>query len=160
MLKWLKQRGCVFTADTCAAAAGSLRTLSVLQYLHSQGVALEASTMVEAMKYDGILPVLQWLYEHGCPLSEAAALEAAKFANLDILSWLHSKDCPCDYQNLCFRALLRGDTFILQWAKATGVIDWSAALLQEYLKVAGVQGWLDTAQVCERFAADFFLIIF
>jgi hypothetical protein len=50
MLRWLKLRGCVFTADTCTAAVQSLRAASILQYLHSEGVTFEATTMVAAVE--------------------------------------------------------------------------------------------------------------
>jgi hypothetical protein len=152
MLKWLRQRGGVFTADTCAAAASSHPTLSVLQYLHSEGVALEVSTLVEAMQYEDHLPVLHWLYKHGCPLSEEAAITASELGKLDVLTWLHSKDCPCDYRSLCFEALLRRHTVVvLQWARDNAVIDWPAELLTDYLNIAGSLGNLDTAQVRNRF---------
>jgi hypothetical protein len=109
---------------------------------------------------------VQWLYERGCPLSEAAAITASELGDLDILTWLNSVECPCDYQNLCFEALFRGDTAVLQWARNNAVIEWSAELLTGYLKVAGAQGYLDIAQVCEHLyrmplyfeVSDFFVV--
>jgi hypothetical protein len=147
LLKWLKQRGCVFTSDTCAAAVqSSPRAVSVLQNLHSEGVSFEASTMVAAINYDD-LPLVQWLYEHGCPLSEQAALAAFDLQDLSVLKWVHSKGCPCDYAQLFSRALINGYIDVLQWARDNAVVNWSAELLTDYLKLSGAHGCLDTAQV-------------
>jgi hypothetical protein len=60
ILKWLKQRGCVFTADTCAAAAKSMRAASMLEYLHTEGVPLDTRTLTEAILWQK-LPLLKWL---------------------------------------------------------------------------------------------------
>jgi hypothetical protein len=148
MLKWLKQRGCVFTADTCASAAESRYAASILQYLHAEGTPLGSSTMVTAVRYQA-MPLVQWLYEHGCPLSKEAAEAAAEMANLERLSWLHSNQCPCEYEYMCVNAASYGDIELLQWIKDNDVVDWSAAALSDSLKIAGVTGHLDTAKVSE-----------
>jgi hypothetical protein len=148
VLKWLKQRGCVFTEDTCAAAAKSPRAASLLQYLRSEGVAFDASLMVTAIRYQE-LPLVQWLHEHGgCPLSEEAVLAAANLEDLTALSWLHSVDCPCDYNFLCLAAASNGAIALLQWIKDNGVVNWSPAVLTGSLNVAGVNQQLEAAQVC------------
>jgi hypothetical protein len=145
MLKWLKQRGRVFTADTCSAAAISTRAGTVLQYLHSEGAPFDANTMFTAICYQE-LPLMQWLYEHGCPLSERAAL--ASYEDVQLLSWLHSQGCPCNYHELCLRAAEGGYIDTLQWVKDTGVVvDWSDAVLSQYLNTAAACGQLNTAKV-------------
>jgi hypothetical protein len=154
MLRWLKQRGCVFTADTCTSATESGYAASILQYLHAEGVPFDFRTMVTAINYQE-LPLLQWLYECGCPLSKEAAEAAAELVNLERLSWLHSVGCPCDYEFMCATAASYGDMELLQWIKDNGVVDWSAAALSYCLKIAGANGELDTAKVCNTPHADY-----
>jgi hypothetical protein len=97
--------------------------------------------MVTAVHYHE-LPLVQWLYEHGCALSNEAALAAARVRNVEKLSWLHSKGCPCDRR--CSQPCV---IVLLQWVKDNGVVDWSPAALADSLNVAGVNGHLDTAKV-------------
>jgi hypothetical protein len=149
VLKWLKQRECVFTADTCAAAAKSVHAASVLQYLHSEGVRFDVRTITTAITYQEV-PLLQWLCEHGCNLSEVDPLSERPLQDLQVLSWLHSKGCPCDYGCLCCNAAFNGYITTLKWAKDNGVIDWSAAALSEYLNVAAAFEELETAKVREN----------
>jgi hypothetical protein len=148
VLKWLKQKGCVFPAGTCAAAAKSPRASSLLQYLHSEGVPFDNITMIACMSYQDVtVPLLQWLYEHGCPLGEEAVLAAANLEDLSTLSWLHSVGCPCDYERMCRTAAGSDHIGTLRWAKVNGVVDWSPAVLTVYLNIAGVNGQLDTTVV-------------
>jgi hypothetical protein len=146
MLKWLKQRGCVFTADTCAAAAASPQAARMLQYLHSEGVPFDARTSTEAISHQE-LPVLQWLCEHGCNLSEVDPLAPRQMHDVKILSWLHSNGCPCDYNLLCEIAALEGSISTLQWVKDNGLVDWSSEVLSECLNIAAADEELNTAKV-------------
>jgi hypothetical protein len=148
VLKWLKQRGCVFTAGTCSAAAKSSRAASVLKYLHSEGAPFDAETMATAINFQE-LPLLQWLHDQGCPLSKEAAVAASKMKDLRALGWLHSIGCPCDFEDICFAGLLNGSTSLLQWVKDNDIVDWTATLLSECLNIAGACGYLDTAEVRE-----------
>jgi hypothetical protein len=151
VLKWLRQRGCKFTANTCAEAATATNAASILQYLHSEGAPFAASTMVNAVtdQDSSELPLLQWLYERGCPLSEAAMKAAAALEDPAILHWLHSIDCPCDYDHLCYTATSDGNIGLLQWIKDKhdGAPDWSSEALSVSLNIAGVEGHLDVAKV-------------
>jgi hypothetical protein len=92
MLKYLKQRGYVFTAETCVAAATTLQAASVLQYLHSEGAQFDVRTLTNAMPVQE-LPLLQWLCERGCNLSEVNPFAARAMGDVKVLSWLHSKGC-------------------------------------------------------------------
>jgi hypothetical protein len=150
MLKYLKQRGHVFTADTCCAAASSRQAASALQYLHAEGAPLDARTMTEAIAYQEV-PLLQWLYEHGCSLCEEAMHAALRLKELRVLSWLYSKNCPGDYEQVCLTAASAGDIELLQWVKDNGAASWSPKDLSKYLNVAGAHGHLDTAEVREHF---------
>eukprot|EP00953_Heterococcus_sp_UTEX-ZZ885_P009814 5748-Heterococcus_DN1.PRE.4 len=147
VLKWLRQRGCKFTAKTCAEAAMAPNAASMLQYLHSEGAPSGASTMVQAITYHE-LPLLQWLYERGCPLSEEAVEVALTLQDPSVLHWLHSVDCPCDYDKLCYTAASNGDIGLLQWVKDShnGALEWSPEALADSLHFAGVEGHLDTAK--------------
>jgi hypothetical protein len=146
MLKYLKQRGWVFTADTCAAAATSDHAASVLQYLHSEGAPFDVRTITNAIPVQE-LPLLQWLCERGCNLSKVDPLAARPMGDLQTLSWLRSKGCPCDYNFLCEMAASSGCINTLQWVKDNGLIEWSSEVLSEYLNVAAVDGELDAAMV-------------
>jgi hypothetical protein len=149
MLKWLKQRGCVFTVDICTAAAKFVHAAHVLHYLHTEGAPFDVRTMITALRYQG-LPLVKWLYEHGCALSQEVAKKASELINLEKLSWLHSKGCPCDYEDICVTAASYNDIELLQWIKDNGVVDWSAAALSDSLNIAGANGHLDTAKVREH----------
>jgi hypothetical protein len=146
ILKWLKQRGCVFTADTCAAAARSLQAAQMLEYLHSEGVPFDVSTMTEAIACQ-TLPLVQWLHKHGCPLSEEASLAASKLKDLAPLSWLHSVGCPCDYWEMCYAGLVNGFADLMQWIIDNDIEEWTPTSLSLCLNIAGVYGHLDTAKV-------------
>jgi hypothetical protein len=152
MLKWLNERGCVFTADTCTAAVTSLQPASVLQYLHSEGVPFDVHTISEAIHWQK-LPLLQWLCEHGCDLSEVDPFAARYKQDPQTLSWLHSNGCPCQYDYLCFQAATYGSITTMQWVKDAGVTEWSAHLLMQCLNGAGVHKQLDVAKVREFCAA-------
>jgi hypothetical protein len=158
VLKWLRQRGCEFTANTCAEAAMATNAASILQYLHSEGAPFGASTMVQAItnQDSSELPLLQWLYERGCPLSEAAMKAAVALEDPSILHWLHSIDCPCDYDHLCYTATSDGNIGLLQWIKDkhNGAPDWSSEALSVSLNIAGVEGHLDVAKVRDHNTAN------
>ena len=68
VLKWLRENGCPWDAQTCAAAAEG-----------------------------GHLDVLKWLRNQGCPWDERACAEAAGKGNLGMLKWLREKGCPWDF---------------------------------------------------------------
>jgi hypothetical protein len=104
MLKWLKERGYVFTADTCTAAATSTEAAQMLEYLHSEGVPFDTKTMEAAINYQE-LPLLQWLCERGCDLSKVDPMSDRPVEDLEALSWLRSKGCPCNYDLLCSGSL-------------------------------------------------------
>jgi hypothetical protein len=147
MLKRLKQRGWVFTADTCTAAATSTEAAHMLEYLHSEGVPFDAKTMEAAILYQE-LPLLQWLCERGCDLSTVDPMSDRPVGDLEVLSWLRSKDCPCNYDLLCAVAAFGGCTDTLQWVKDNGLIEWSSDALSQYLNIAAGEERLDTAKVC------------
>jgi hypothetical protein len=146
MLKWLKHRGCVFSAYTCAAAAKSLQAAHMLQILHSEGIPLDVRTIEETIACHD-LPLLQWLCEHGGPLSKLHPQSYRPLQDLQVLDWLHSKGCPCDYNYLSCMAASCGYVHTLQWIKDNGVVDWSPAVLSECLKAAASYEKLDTAKV-------------
>eukprot|EP00953_Heterococcus_sp_UTEX-ZZ885_P009807 5746-Heterococcus_DN1.PRE.2 len=65
VLRWLKERGVAFTAETCeGAAAGAHR--HVLQYLRDEGCEWDETTC-SAAAASGHLELLKWLHEQGCP---------------------------------------------------------------------------------------------
>jgi hypothetical protein len=60
VIKWLRQRGAVFTAETCANAARSAKAAAMLQYLYEQGAPWDADTMTVVVGLCD-MPLLQWL---------------------------------------------------------------------------------------------------
>jgi hypothetical protein len=148
MLKWLKQRGCVFTAEPCTAAVLSHQAASVLHYLHSVGAPFDASTITAAIEFQK-LQLLQWLCEHGCDLSEVHPLASRHAQDPQTLSWLHSNGCPCHYNYLFLQAAGYGFISTLKWVRDSGVTQWSAQLLMQCLAGAGVREQLDVAKVRE-----------
>lgn len=61
VIRWLRQRGAVFTAETCSSAARSVKAASMLAYLHEQGAPWDAETMTVVVGYSDA-PLLQWLH--------------------------------------------------------------------------------------------------
>jgi hypothetical protein len=151
ILKWLKQRGCVLTADLYADAAMSRFAANTLRYLHHEGVPLNDRAMISAARTQKV-PVLQWLYEHGCPLSREAVLSASQRKDPQALSWLHSIGCPCDYYFfVCQVAASHGNISTLRCCKDNGVVEWSPGALSTDMIIAGACGRLNTVKVSARY---------
>lgn len=64
--------------------------------------------------------ILKWMYEHNLhQWHQEITREAAKRGHLDILKWLHEKECPMP-QDLCNIAATNNFLNILQWARKIG----------------------------------------
>jgi hypothetical protein len=78
-------------------------------------------------------------------MSEATSIEAAYNGDLVTLQWLHSKGCPCDFEQLLLYAAFGAGAAavpIMQWIKTTdtGGGQWTPAALSETLNAAAACG--------------------
>jgi hypothetical protein len=145
-LAWLKERGCVFTANTCARAAVTDDAVSVLEYLRDAGCEWDECTANNAASY-GDLKLLQWLQKQGAPWSAGTVCEAANSGHLDTVIWLLNNGCPCDYTELLSSAAAGGSSNVLQWLKECGAVEWTPAALSLALSSAAICDELDACKV-------------
>lgn len=115
-MEWL-ERGGVFDARTCAAAAagGQLR---VLEWLRARGCPWDIETCSGAAS-GGQLRTLRWLREEGCPWQEWTCMEAARGGHLAVLRWARGEGCPWN-KGTCRGAALHGQLEILRWVLEQG----------------------------------------
>lgn len=120
-LQFLRQHGCCWDWEACAAAAGAGH-LSVLQWLRSQDPPCPWNTKVcveAAVK--GQLEVLQWLraQQPPCELNQLVCFYAALDSQLKVLQWLHAQDVPRGWFDMvCVAAARNGNLEMLRWARS------------------------------------------
>jgi hypothetical protein len=146
MLKYLKERGLEFTAETCYNAARGEHVAAKLHYLHAAGAPWDSRTMIAAVS-TGDLQLLQWLHTNGCPMHSSAATVAAGDSNIEKLTWLRANGCTCNWKNLLERAAESGSIAVLEWIKSSGAADWSPTGLARALNCAAANDKLLAAQV-------------
>ena len=117
LLKYLGQKGSVFSATTCAVAARTGQ-LHVVKWLRENGCPWDDSTPRIAA-FHGHLSTLKWAHENGCPCDTATCASAALGGKLEILMWLRAHGCPWD-EDTCAIAARRGSSDLLQWAHENG----------------------------------------
>jgi hypothetical protein len=146
-LAWLKERGCMFTAKTCARAAMTADAIDAIAYLRNAGCEWDERTANIAARY-GDLKLLQWLHKQGAPWDDEATADAACEGQLEALLWLKERGCPCDFQEIAVSAANGGSIAVLEWVKSSGEIAWDAALLSRALSAAAVnRNGLDACKV-------------
>jgi hypothetical protein len=146
LLKWLRACGCKFTNATSSAAAASGH-LPTVTYLHSVGCTFSARTcdsaavaghlvILQWLRLKGCqwdarwvaiaaarahdVPMPAWLQEQGVQFDEETCFEAAWSDHVDTLHWLREQGCPCDLDDICWRAARSGDINVLQYAYKHG----------------------------------------
>eukprot|EP00953_Heterococcus_sp_UTEX-ZZ885_P015809 8906-Heterococcus_DN1.PRE.11 len=143
-LAWLKERGCLVTAKTCARAAVMLtkNAIIALKYLRKAGCEWDERTMSNAAMFGDLqlLQLLQWLHKQGAPWDGEATQEAAGAGHLEAFLWLKNNGCPCDLREVALDAASGGWLNILEWVRDSNEIDWDAALLMSMLETAAVYG--------------------
>ena len=117
LLKYLGQKGSVFSATTCAVAARTGQ-LHVVKWLRENGCPWDDSTPRIAA-FHGHLSTLKWAHENGCPCDTATCASAALGGELEIMMWLRAHGCPWD-EDTCAIAARRGSSDLLQWAHENG----------------------------------------
>ena len=90
-LKWLRENGCDWDADTCSFAAGGGH-LSCLIWLRENGCPWEMRTSFSAAS-NGHLSCLKWARENGCPWNDRTCTDAAGNGHLSCLKWARENGC-------------------------------------------------------------------
>ena len=86
--KVLRENGCLWDWDACAAAACGGH-LVVLQLLHANDCPWDSCTCTGAARC-GNLKVLQWARANGCPWDSDTCAVAALSGHLEVLQWPHA----------------------------------------------------------------------
>ena len=121
-LKYAREKGCEWKADTCKAAAASGH-LECLQYAHSHGCPWESDTCTAAAA-GGHLECLQYAHSHGCPWESDTCTAAAASGHLECLQYAHSHGCDWD-SDTCKAAAAEGHIGCLKYAHEQGC-DWDS----------------------------------
>ena len=116
LLKYLGQKGSIFSATTCGMAAGTGQ-LHVVKWLRENGCPWDESTPRIAA-FAGHLSTLKWAHENGCPWDKETCSSAALGGELEILMWLRAHGCPWDEETCVYAA--REGFGLLQWALRNG----------------------------------------
>jgi len=92
MLQWLRDRGCVWTNQSCVVAAKRDR-LDVLQWMHAHGYDLSGRALSESAGASGRIDVIEWARDNTKRSVSGfrTMLNAAKRGHLDIVKWLHTR---------------------------------------------------------------------
>jgi hypothetical protein len=93
LLRWSKDHGCEFTANTYMGAAAGAH-IHVLEYLHDEGCAWGD-------------------FNEGCAWDELACSAAAAYGHLATLQWLHEHGCPWQPEEICNNAAEGGSAAML-----------------------------------------------
>jgi len=95
-LRFLRRKGCPWSAATVAAAASRgwrvRDNLVVVRWLLRKGCPCDASACAAAARAS--LRRLKDLHDLGAPLDWSVCVAAARAGRLDSLQWAHSKGCP------------------------------------------------------------------
>jgi hypothetical protein len=116
VVRWLREQGCPWYANACAAAAGG-GYLTLLQWLREQGCPWDATTCASAAE-GGHLDVLAWARANGCPIIGRNVTEPlARRGDLDTLVWAWGEGAPLSSQTAA-DAALGGHIHVLEWLRA------------------------------------------
>jgi hypothetical protein len=93
ILKWLKEEDCPWD-ETVFQAAAERGDIKILFWLRMEDCPWNSDTFNQAIKSGADLVTLQWfLYEDILLMDENTFEYAVRRGDLEILKWLHSKDC-------------------------------------------------------------------
>jgi hypothetical protein len=108
------------TSTTTTAAYGG--HLECMQMLHTAGFPVNANTAVCRAAEEGRLPMVRWLVETPgleAPLTEELAKAAARSGSLELLRYLHERDCPWD-ERTWSAAVRNGSQEMREWLQESG----------------------------------------
>ena len=111
-MKWLKQHGCSWNSYLFSSAAyyGNLDTM---KWLRKEQCPWNKNTFESAAR-NGNLDNMKWLKRHGCPWNCNTFLSAVSHGNLDNLEWLRQQECP--YNTYIFKSAKRNaSSAIKKW---------------------------------------------
>lgn len=91
-MKWLKENGCPWDANTFASAAKN-GNLDNMKWLKENGCPWDANTFANTAEI-GNFDNMKWLKENGCPWDERTSDQAAKNKHNHIVNWLREFRCP------------------------------------------------------------------
>jgi len=117
LLKYLREKGSILSATTCAMGAGNGQ-LHVVKWLRENGCPWDEKTPRLAA-FNGHLSTLKWAHENGCPWNAGTCASAALGGELEILMWLRAHGCPWDNRT-CAEAAEEGHLEVLQWSLRNG----------------------------------------
>jgi hypothetical protein len=151
-VKWARDRGCPWDAETCAAAAGA-GNLAVLQWLRKHGCPWDGRTC-DAATAGGHLRVLKWAAAHGCHLSGDTAFIAGHIGRVDIVNWMRKEDAEDQYwPTSMFGALHGGHVHVLtlaeRWGMDTSIL-WDPMDAQEVSEHLAEHGHLEMLLTVHR----------
>lgn len=114
-IKYLHQHQCTWLEDTFSAAAkhGSLTNM---QWFHQNKCPWNEFIVDVAVEHCDLATLKALVEELQCPWNQKRTLQRAVDAkrDLDVIEWLHEKECPCDEETFS-QAATHGDLEILQW---------------------------------------------
>jgi hypothetical protein len=118
MLRWLKQRGCVFGELTSLLAAGKAKNVPVLQFLLSEGCKWHSEILGRAAAV-GDLEQLQWLHQHGVALRSSVSWSAAGRGSMAMYEWFQQQGVQFECMTLEYAAA-HNRLQLCDWLRSAG----------------------------------------
>jgi hypothetical protein len=120
IVKYLRGNGCPWDEDTFTVAVGTQK-MDLLEYLYRNGCPYDENATNSAADA-GNLNILKWLVEElNCPIdddSEEDVIQCAtRSGNLDIIKYLHERDCRIDELSVVFAAVMNNVTILEYFAE-------------------------------------------
>jgi hypothetical protein len=151
-VRFLRQLGLPWNADTICSSAARSGNIELLQYLKQQGCVFSERVMSTAA-WRGRLHICQYLRAEQCPWDTKACESATRAGHLSTLRWLHEQGCPWDLQALRVSAAGRDCLAVLQYVLGAEPAA-TAAQLTQMLSTAGVCNRLSVAKALRQGGAE------
>jgi hypothetical protein len=115
-------------SDDLLGTAAAYGALDIVQWLLQLDIAVGDSAYDAALA--GHLSVLQLVYRDNCRSEELLCSLAAGRADLDMLNWLHARDCSLgEADELACQAARAGSTEVLAWLQQLGAVHFSGEVM-------------------------------
>lgn len=111
MVTWLRENGCPWDEEACAAAARA-GNLPVLKWMRSQGCPWDTRVFSFAAQ-EGNVHILEWAFQNGCPFTRDAILDATSNGQKSAILWFLEK--IKNHVNSATVATERGHFNLLSW---------------------------------------------
>ena len=152
IVRFLHENGCPWDFDTICERAAKSGSLELLQYLKQQGCVFTADAMHVAAQR-GDLHICQYLRSEQCPWDASACTDAARGGHVDTLRWLHEQGCPWHVQTVRLSAAKSGEIPVIMYMVGVEPAA-SAAQLTEMLNAAGSRDYLAAAKWLRQQGAE------